>query len=335
MNQTVTLLLLLSGESGEVTAAERRALAMFQARERVSLALPVAGVPTPRQIDAEDVARRAEATLDEAQTLASSLDEERALTLLAELERELLAHPELPQAAWLMAERHHVAAEIRRKQPDGAGDAERLVASARALEGPRSERFEGAPGTTPAPDASSSPSPTLLSVRDLAPYDVLVLDGRAVAASERVAPGRHHARVLRDSALAWSGWFDVPSGARVDKLLGVPARVACDSGDLARVKAGTRAPNTPAGVQCSRWIAVRRGASGLEVSWCEGPRCTAYGPLLREQIPVKPAPSIAPWAAAAIVGAASVGAASILIASGAFERDRPPPTTSWTYTGPR
>ncbi|HEX6272152.1 MAG TPA: hypothetical protein VFZ53_03905 [Polyangiaceae bacterium] len=331
MNQTVTLLLLLSGEA---TAADKRALATFQARERVILALPVAGVPTPPQVHSEDVSRRAEAALDEAQTLASSLDEERALGLLAEVERELLAHPELPQAAWLMAERHHVAADIHRKQPNGAEEAARLVASARALEGPRSTRFEDAAGAPTASEDPNAPSPTRLSVRDLAPHDVLVLDGRAVVSGERVAPGRHHARVLRDSALAWSGWFDVPSGERVDKLLGVPERVACSKGDLARVTPGPRAPSAPSGVQCGRWVAVRRGVSGLEVSGCEGPRCTAFGPLLREQLPATAAAGIAPWAAAALVGAATVGAASILIATGTFERERPPPTTVSVYRGP-
>jgi hypothetical protein len=331
MNQTVTLLLLLSSD---VTPAERRALATFQARERVTLETPVAGVPTPRQIHSDDVARRAEATLDEAQTLASSLDEERALALLAELERELLAHPELPQAAWLMAERHHATADILRHRPDGEQEAARLVSSARALEGPRAARFGDAAGGTAAPDDSSASASTRLEVRDLAPYDVLVLDGRVVASAGHVAPGRHHARVLRDSALVWSGWFEVPSAARADKLLGVPARVACGRSDLARVAPGVRTPTVPSGVQCGRWVAVRRGPSGLEVSWCEGPRCTAYGPLLREQLPTKSPAGIAPWAAAAIVGAATVGAASILIATGTFERDRPPPVTISVYRGP-
>src|SRR6185503_17656037 len=128
MNQTVTLLLLLSGELAQPTPEERRALATFQTREKVALALPVAGIPTTTHADAAEVAQRIEAALDEAQTLAASLDEERALVLLAGVERELLEHPELPQAAWLMAERHQVAAAIRRKQPGGAEDAHRLVA---------------------------------------------------------------------------------------------------------------------------------------------------------------------------------------------------------------
>src|SRR5262245_31556490 len=131
MNQTVTLLLLLSG--GDATPAERQALATFQAREKVVLAKPAGTTATRTSTYSSEVVQRIEATLDEAQRLAAALDEERALDLLAGVERELLAHPELPQAAWLMAERHHVAAAIRRAQPDGAPEAARLVQSAHAL----------------------------------------------------------------------------------------------------------------------------------------------------------------------------------------------------------
>src|SRR5262245_20998612 len=137
MNQTVTLLLLLSG--GDATPAERQALATFQRREKVTLVRVAASPSAPPASpgDSETVVNRIEAAIDEAQTLAASLDEERALELLAGVERELLAHPELPQAAWLMAERHQATAAIRRKQPGGAEEASRLVESARALEGPR------------------------------------------------------------------------------------------------------------------------------------------------------------------------------------------------------
>src|SRR5262245_3162587 len=139
MNQTVTLLLLLSG--GDATPAERQALATFQKREKVVVSHVAVGAqsrlsggaPAPPGY-AREVVDKIEASLDEAQTLAASLDEERALELLDGVERELLAHPELPQAAWLMAEHHHVTAAIRRRQPGGAEEGARLVASARALE---------------------------------------------------------------------------------------------------------------------------------------------------------------------------------------------------------
>jgi hypothetical protein len=346
MNQTVTLLLLLSG--GDATPAERQALVTFQTREKIvlsrvaggSVSLAVGaqsrlsgGAPTPPGYSA-DVVDKIEAALDEAQTLAASLDEERALELLAGVERELLAHPELPQAAWLMAERHQATAAIRRKQPGGAEEAKRLVESARALEGPRAEAFgERAEGAAPEPTAPAAT--TLLAVRDLDRADALVLDGRLADAAQNVLPGRHHVRVVRGSRLAWAGWFDVPAGPRVDKRLGVPERVACSADDLADVTVGTRTPNVVSGVRCARWVAVRRGATGLEVAWCEGERCTAYGPLLREQLETKPKAAMPTWLAATIVGVAAVGAGTVLVATGTFERERPPPQIEKVYRGPR
>ena len=346
MNQTVTLLLLLSG--GDATPAERQALATFQRREKITVshvvvgaAVPLSGgaavalsggAPTPPGYSAA-VVDRIEGALEEAQRLAAALDEERALELLANVERDLLAHPELPQAAWLMAERHHVAAAIRRTQPDGAAEAAALVRSASVIEGPRAEAFgehteAGAPETSP-------PARTLLSVLDLDTSDALFIDGRMARASETVLPGRHHGRVLRGPRLAWAGWFDVPAQPRVQKYFGVPERGPCSAEDLADVTLGERAPNVPYGVHCGRWVAVRRGATGLEVSWCEGQRCTAYGPLLREQLETKAKAAMPNWLAATLVGAAAVGAASLLIATGTFERERPPPEHRSVYEGPK
>jgi hypothetical protein len=283
-------------------------------------------------VTSEDVSARIEVALEEAQTLAASLDEERALVVLAGVERDLLLNPWLPQAAWLMAERHQLAAAIRRKQPNGAAEAETLVASARALEGPRAALFgEGEPAPVdPAPPAV----PARLDVLDLDRADRLVLDGRLAAPSESVLPGRHHARVLRDSSVVWAGWFEVPAELRVGKLLGVPPRVPCSDDDLRDVGQGARTPIVPVGVRCGRWIGVRRGKARLEVAWCDGARCTAYGPLLAEPKATEPRASLPAWAAATIVGAVTLGAGSILIFTGAFERERPPPVRRTVYQGP-
>jgi hypothetical protein len=330
MNQTVTLLLLLSG--GDATPAERQALATFQRREKVILARPAGTTAAATSTYASEIVQKIEAALEEAQRLAAALDEERALELLAGVERDLLAHPELPQAAWLMAERHYLTAAIRRTQPDGAAEAAALVRSARALEASRAEAF----GEPQAGSLEASPSaPTLLSVLDLDTTDVLVIDGRVTKASETVLPGRHHARVLRGARLAWAGWFDVPAEQLVQKHFGIPERAPCSTEDLADVSPGERAPSVPYGVHCGRWVAVRRGATGLEVAWCDGERCTAYGPLLREQLETKQKAAMPSWLAATIVGAAAVGAATLLIATGTFERERPPPEHRSVYEGPK
>jgi len=276
------------------------------------------------------VALRLEAALEEAQVLAASLDEDRALTVLAGIERDLLAHPELPQAAWLMAERHHLAGAIRRKQPGGLPDADALLESAHVLEGPRAAPFGDDGASAPAMPVALA----TLSVLDLDPADRLVLDGRPATQKESVRPGRHHARVLRGSSVAWSGWFDVPAEPRVDKVLGVPVRVACSAEDLRDVTPDARTPGGTSGVHCARWVGVRRGKGGLEVAWCEGARCSAYGPLLHDRPAPEPRASIPTWAAATLVGAAALGAGSLLIFTGAFERDEPPPRRVFVYRGP-
>jgi hypothetical protein len=306
---------------------ERRALGAFQARERVSLVTPVAGLPTTaREYDAE-VALRVESALDEAQTLATSLDEERALAILNDVERQLLLHPELPQAAWLMAERYELAGDILRKLPGREADAVLFAQRAAALEGPRAASFGDVDGTAP----SSEPTRASLSIEDLGAGDTLVLDGRTAPGEGRVLPGLHHARVTRGSFVVWAGFFEVSSQPRVAKTLGVPARVACSEGDLAEVGDGSFRPSVPRGVRCERWVAVRRGRAGLDVARCEHDECGAFSPLPPDKTAERA--SIPPWLAATLVGAATLGAGALLVFTGAFDREEPPPTTTWVYQG--
>src|SRR5687767_11795154 len=61
---------------------------------------------------------RIEDLLEEARVAADSLDEPSALDRLNEAERLLLAHPELPQAAWLLAEKLVSEASLREKKPE-------------------------------------------------------------------------------------------------------------------------------------------------------------------------------------------------------------------------
>jgi hypothetical protein len=306
---------------------ERRALGAFQARERVTLVTPVAGSPTAtRDYDAE-VALRVESALDEAQTLATSLDEERALAILNDVERQLLSHPELPQAAWLMAERYELAGDILRKQPGKEADAALFAQRAEALEGPRAASFGDAEGTALPP----APARTSLSIKDLDAGDTLVLDGRAAPREASVLPGLHHARVTRGSFVVWTGFFEVAGESRVRKTLGVPVRLACSEQDLAEVADGSFRPSAPRGVRCERWMAVRRGRAGLEIARCERDACGAFSPLPPDKAAERA--TIPPWLAATIVGAATLGAGALLVFTGAFDREEPPPTTTWVYPG--
>src|SRR4051812_6782838 len=170
MTQTATLLLLLAGAP---TPGERRLLADFARQNQIAFVAPA---PTPASSlpgYRGELVLDLEGRLDEARTLASSLDEEHALSLLGAVERELLQHPELPQAAWLLAEHHRIEAEVRREDPDARAQVTELTLAANALEGPRAHAFGVANDGTSAASVRTS-----ITVRDLATRDSLELDGR-------------------------------------------------------------------------------------------------------------------------------------------------------------
>src|SRR3954462_4042324 len=183
MTQTATLLLLLAGAP---TPGERQLLADFARQNHVAFVAPA---PTPASSFARDPSELGldlEGRLDEARTLASSLDEEHALALLDAVERDLSKHPELPQAAWLLAGHHRIEAEVRREEPDSSARVTELTLAADALEGPRALAFGAANDAPSAPAARKS-----VAVRDLAARDSLEIDGQRGGAERLVLPGVH------------------------------------------------------------------------------------------------------------------------------------------------
>jgi hypothetical protein len=321
MTQTATLLLFLAAE---LTQGERAALAEFSRQKKLTLVAPA---PTPRATFPayrQDLVLDLEGRLDEARTLASSLDEERALALLVTLERDHFAHPELPQAAWLLAEHHRIAADLRRAAPDGAAAAAELDRQARALEGPRAPSF----GTELAPEAAATS--VHVRVKDLDSRDVLELDGASGGAERTVTPGVHHARVLRAGELAFAGFATLATEG--DVTLGVRPLVACSTEDLAGVSLEGRVVRGTGGVRCARYVVARREASRLEVATCTGAACTPFTPLKEPRD--KTVAGLSPWAFAALATTGAV--ATILLttwAAGGFERERPPDKTVFVYGG--
>lgn len=321
MTQTATLLLFLAGE---LTQGERAALAEFSRQKQVSLVAPA---PTPRAAFPayrQELVLDLEGRLDEARTLASSLDEERALAVLDTIERELLAHPELPQAAWLYAEHHRIAADLRRSAPDGAEAAAELDRQALALEGPRAAAF----GTEPGPEPSTTR--VRVVVRDLDSRDVLELDGESGGAARDVTAGVHQARVLRGGELAFAGWASLPAAG--DVTLGVRPLVACSAEDLGGVSLRGRSVQGTRGVRCARYVLARREAGRLEVADCTGSACTPFTPLKEPRD--KTVAGLSPWAFAALATTGVV--ATILLttwAAGGFEREQPPEKTVFVYGG--
>jgi hypothetical protein len=326
MPHAVTLLLLFSGEP---TASER-ALIDAEARKRgAAYIAPAPTLATSYPAYSVERARAIEGRLDEARTLSSSLAEAQALAILAAVERELREHPELPQAAFLLAERHRLAAAIRREQPDGASEAVELDARAFVLEGKRAPAF-GQTGS--APDTARALQPTPILFSDVTPRDDLEIDGVSGDALRELMPGEHHVRVLRGDALVFAAYVMTSDGSRSVRL-GVPAVVPCSTWDLAPVTAGTKTPAATTSVRCGRWVAVRRMLGRLELAECVAGRCGAFWPL--EPPPPPPRPRFPQWASVAIAGVASIGATSLVLwAAGAFDRPVQPARTDVVYRGP-
>jgi hypothetical protein len=323
MTQTATLLLLLAGAP---TPGERRLLADFARQNHVAFVAPA---PTPASSLPSyrgELVLDFEGRLDEARTLASSLDEEHALALLDAVERELLKHPELPQAAWLLAEHHRIEADVRRGQPGASSRVTALTLAADALEGARAPAFGAANE-----DTSAAPARTLVTVRDLSARDSLELDGRSGGAERLVVPGLHQVRVLRGGELVFAAWERL--GAEPNVTLGLRPVAPCSEEDLS-VEANGAAPRARAPVTCPAWFVVRRAPHGLELSRCRASACGFFVPLVEAPPEAKPFPA---WATATLVGAGAVAAGFLAAwAAGGFEHDAGGPAkTVFVYRGLR
>jgi hypothetical protein len=281
-----------------------------------------------------------EALLDDARVLVGALDEAAALERVAEAERLLRAHPELPQAAFLLAERYDVEAMLEDSHRDGAAAAARLRERARALEGPRAPVLT-ASGDAPPNVARRGPSTQRVAIARTSPDDTVEVDGAAVASSAELAAGEHHVRVLRRGGLVWAGFVEI-SDAATSLALPTPPAPACSTADLSGIRVQGGVVVVPAKVRCPSWAAVRPMSHGhIEVATCEGARCGALlawsaGKSELYEGPPQPPPAkggFPAWAGWAIAGGISLVAAGVVLwQSGVFdepERGR----RTWVYGG--
>ena len=279
-----------------------------------------------------------EGEMDQARTALSALEEAAASARLHKVETQLLAHPHLPQASFLMAECLALQAQAARASaPELAAS---LETRRLALEGPRAPAF----GETP-----SAPSRALgvtLDVNGLGAADELELDGvrwPADTARVSVLPGLHHARVWRYGRAIFASFLQI-TAEQSALALDVPRLVPCSSEDLGRVSREPHAPvndAVPPGIACARWARVREDGEGIAVALCERSQCGAFQHWQR----LAPAPfaPIGPsaqerrgfpaWAGFVLAGSAAVIASGVVLwQSGAFERGHPNAAT-WQYGG--
>lgn len=297
----------------------------------VKLAEPAEDAPAGLAYD-ERLVAKLEELVDQARLAASSLDDATAKERLAEIQRALKKHPELPQAAWLLAEALQVEAGIAlRTAPE---ERTRLIARAAALEGRRAPAF-GETG-----EATAEPTVTV-SLSAERPGDRIFFDGERVGPKHEAVPGEHHVRVVRRERVIWAGWVDVSAAGAL--RLPLPRPVPCSPDDLEGVTIRGERVRAPRGVACGRWALARPAAGGgIEIASCSGSSCGPlvvwkrhYGAVYEGPPQPAPEPGFPAWASWALAGAgvAALGA-GVLWQAGAFD-DPAPGKTRFEFYGPR
>jgi hypothetical protein len=322
----VTLQWLGGARSAGPDADQGRALTAWARAHGVRLALPRDERPPAIPEDARSAAElrdEVERWLDRVRDAIAGRDADAAERGLATAESALRAHPELPQASWLMAEVERArASRFRRVPPVDEEAADRAWMRAEALDGGRvagvGERA-----------AATHPAEATLVFDRLPAIATLQLDGRPQPArSDRVATheGPHAVRVTWGDAAVWAGWIDAPSGSSTLHLT-VPAPPPCSQSDvdLATLVSSKNVPTTvdAAGVRCASWATALPGSrpTSVLVASCDAGRC---GALLEWNAPSpgswtwsppaeRPHAGWPSWATWGLVGAGAVIATSVVV----------------------
>jgi hypothetical protein len=305
-------------------ASQARALDSWGKAHGTRLAPPGQARPPAIAVDpahGDDIER----FLDRVHDALAARDADAADRALSAAESTLRAHPELPQAAWLMAEVERArSARFRRIAPIDDEAAERAWMRAEALDGGRVAGVGEQP-------SNAHPEAATVTVTLEPAGGVLWLDGAvAIAAGAGAAiatrAGPHDVRVTWDDATVWAGWVETPAGSSTLRVA-VPAPPPCSAGDVGGARAVAGGVEATA-VRCRAWIAALPGAHGgsVVVATCEAGRC---GALLEWSPPAswtwappeeEPRTGWPSWATWGLVGVGAVVATGVvLVAAGAFQ----------------
>lgn len=327
MPYTVVFLWISAGATAEPAApyAYTRDLEDFAVARGLTLvraADPAAGAAQALPARDDALTDRLEGDLEQARTALSALEESAALERLAHVEAELLSHPHLPQAAFLMAESFALRAQAARESDPAL--AEQLEARRAALEGPRALAF----GESALVRPSDAPS-LALTVSGLAPGDLLEVDGHPARppAGLRLTAGLHHVRVWRAGEPVLATFVELPAGQQQLELRPPPTR-PCGTADLA----GARSGAVPAGIACPSWARVRVEGDGVGVSLCQRSDCGAFVHWQRRMpqpfTPIGVERGLPTWASFTIAGASAVLLTGLVLwQSGTFDRGQRSATT--------
>jgi hypothetical protein len=307
--------------------ADTRSLAAWARAHGVVLAPPSDEAPRPIPVDVHAL-DPIDDWLDRARDAMAAQDGATADRELAAAEALLRVHPELPQAAWLMAEVERArAARFWHVDPPDPEAADRAWTRAEALDGGR------LPGLGEHP---SGQAPRAAQVRvDLPAGAGLRVDGSDRSRSFASLAGPHAVVVRWNDTPVAAAWVELPAG---DSTLTpwTPAAPPCSVSDARQATTGPEGVAS-ARVSCPNWVAVTVGPrpGSLRVAVCAAARC---GETVDWSPPAPPEPvawaRVPPptterrashawpaWATWTLVGAGvavAAGVAAGTVASGAF-----------------
>ena len=306
-------------------AADRHALDEWALARGVRIVIPPGGRLPSIDVD-PSLAERVEDELERARDAVAAQETDGAERALARAESILRAHPELPNAAWLMAEVHRLwSSRWHRLEPREPARGDAAWRRAAALDG---GRVAGV-GETPA--SAEPPARPRIVVEGAAEGATVLLDGAPL--TDRAA-GEHVLTVSEGGVVRYAAWLATADGAEL--RVHVPGAPACSTGDLAGARIDgerdgrdetVRAP----AVHCPSWIAVVPRGTALAIATCEGSAC---GPLAEWRIgtPALPPADVVPeagfgrwpgWATGALFVTGIVVVTGItLAATGAFDKSR-------------
>jgi hypothetical protein len=298
---------------------QSRALETWARGRGITLVPPGGEKPKALAVDPH-AADEVESLLDRARDALAARDGDAVDRALGAAEATLRAHPELPQAAWLMAEVHRArSVRLRRVPPVDVEAADRAWALAESIDGGRVAGVGEQAGTVHAAGASIVLDGALEGA-------TVTLDGIVVRPGAVPTHAGVHALVVAwDGTPVWAEWIDAPAGSSTVRV-NAPEPPPCTTSDVqhARAVAGTVDADH---VRCASWVAALPGPSegSVLVATCEPGRC---GPLLEWRTPpswtwTPPPPPTHPWPSWAtwgLVGAGAVVATGVvLLATGAFQ----------------
>lgn len=325
-------------EKAETRADARLLLEEWAHTRGIRLHLPTLTRPAPTVFDPR-IAWQIETELDRTREALAALNVEETEQALTRAEAQIRAHPELPQAAWLLAEvKRAWAARWTRIAPV---DTTRAGAALREAEAIGGARILGIGD----PQVPSSPEfRVVLSLAGGRGRKLRVrVDGTEISAAPesngnqlyplKVSAAEHHVVVAADGETAYAGWvrFVEPANAGSTPTISIPIENGdpCSLAAFLDVKReGTlvRAET----VTCARWIAAVPADhhDAVLVAHCEKSLC---GTLLEWRSGKTLASSRAPrenrrwppWGTWAALGAGAAATTVLtLIAAGAFDSPR-------------